>query len=206
MKDVLDSIFSSVEVFAYRCVNDDDYTMKEMHGAVELITGYAPDAILGNAQVSFVGLTFEEDKEKVFAEVDAAIEAGKTWDVAYRLVRPNGDLMPVRERGNAVFQDGELVYLEGLIVGAQAEVDLRDEMHNMLHMSQTKNDRVQQVVSQITRSLRQLNMLSINASVEAARSGEAGRGFAVVATEMKALANQNATWARAISDELRLNS
>lgn len=202
MQDVLDSIFSSVEVFAYRCLNDRDYTMLEMHGAVEAITGYRKNAILGNSEVSFVGLTYAEDKQRVFDIVGAAIDAGKTWDMAYRLVKPDGTLVHIRERGNAIFENGELTHLQGLIVGAQAEVELRDEMHNLLKESHAKNTRVMDVTSQITQSLRQLNILSINASVEAARSGDAGRGFAVVAHEIKALAAQNSKWAAAIWEEL----
>ena len=45
-------------------------------------------------------------------------------------------------------------------------------------------------------------MLSVNARIEAARSGEAGLGFTVVAEEMKNLADENGRLAQVITDKI----
>ncbi|MFK7874849.1 MAG: methyl-accepting chemotaxis protein [Paracoccaceae bacterium] len=58
----------------------------------------------------------------------------------------------------------------------------------------------------ITSSLTQLSMLSINARIEAARSGDAGLGFAMVADDMKPLAEHNTKWARLIESKLDIAS
>lgn len=63
--------------------------------------------------------------------------------------------------------------LEHLVSGMQ---DIGDSAKN-----------VEQLVKVLNDISRRLGMLSINASIEAARSGEAGRGFGVVATEINNL-------------------
>ncbi|KIC12473.1 hypothetical protein RA19_02265 [Leisingera sp. ANG-M1] len=200
---VFNSIFSSGSAFVYRCANDENFTMEFMAGQVEKLCGCAKSDILGNAKVSYVGLTHKDDIDRVFADVDAAIEAKENWDVAYRLSRPDGTEAWVRERGNAVYDDsGEMVYLEGLVVDASAEVTLRKELQTTLNRTEEANAEIIDLAENILRSVQKLSILAINAGIEAARAGKAGLGFAYLAREIKALADENNQWASRITDTM----
>ena len=58
---------------------------------------------------------------------------------------------------------------------------------------------VNQMTARIAEIAKQTQLLSFNASIEAARAGDAGRGFQVVAAEIKSLADDSKKAADEIS-------
>ncbi len=78
--------------------------------------------------------------------------------------------------------DNSMVHLDGLINNLQEAME-----------------RIKTFSNEIDNIARQTNILSLNAAVEAARSGKAGAGFAVVAGEVRTLAAQSKECSNAIN-------
>lgn len=78
-----------------------------------------------------------------------------------------------------------------------------DEVSSVVNDLGSKSEEISGSISLIHAIVLQINILSLNAAVEAATAGEAGKGFAVVAGEVKNLANKTAEAARQIDESVK---
>ena len=94
------------------------------------------------------------------------------------------------------------VSVQEVISGTENLVKMLEEMNDMTSGVEADVNGAADIVNQIGQNASHSNILALNASIEAARSGDAGRGFAVVATEMGKLAKDSGSSASEIKGTL----
>ena len=80
--------------------------------------------------------------------------------------------------------------------------NITTEVGNSIEQLRRETEQINRFVSVISDIAGQTNLLSLNASIEAARAGDAGRGFSVVAEEIRKLADQSKDAAKEIQNNV----
>ncbi len=118
---VLSTLLNNLPGMAYRCADDADWTMEFVSAGCEELTGYAPEALVGSAEVAFGDLIVPGHRERVARTVAGAVESNDSWTQNYAIVTATGEEKWVWERGVAVRGPaGEVQALEGLITDITA--------------------------------------------------------------------------------------
>src|SRR5690606_25755067 len=113
---VLETLLGNLDGMVYRCRDDADWTMEFVSQGCVRVTGYAPSDLLLNNRVSYEEITHPDDRERVRAEVRAAIAERRRFDIEYRIRSASGAIRWVWEHGIGVRDaDDRLVAIEGLI-------------------------------------------------------------------------------------------
>lgn len=81
----------------------------------------------------------------------------------------------------------------------QTSEDMNQMMNSIKSISETA-EKIKNIIGNIDSIAQSTNMLSLNASIEAARAGQAGKGFAVVATQIGSLAGESTSASKTTSD------
>lgn len=168
-----------------------------------------------------------DDPTGAFARVIETGERKKNYLPKEVMGTPfEGSLIPIRDGNKIVgclaysYSTGDLGDVKDMAQEFQSSIEAVDEsvkkimegiehlfsmLSGMADLTNSFNEDVQEitdVVQKIGGNASRSNILALNASIEAARSGDAGRGFAVVANSMGELANDSGSATKEINDKL----
>jgi PAS domain S-box-containing protein len=132
----LRSMIDHVQGFFYRCRIDSNWTMIFLSRGCNDITGYDPSEILNNAVVSYNEIIAPEFRGRVRADWERVFAAGSVYEGEYPIVRKDGEIRWVWERGWPVEEGDEhgIPCLEGFI----ADITERRNIENQLKESENR--------------------------------------------------------------------
>jgi diguanylate cyclase (GGDEF)-like protein/PAS domain S-box-containing protein len=122
------TLLSNLPGMVYRCKNDTNWTMLFLSEGCKDLTGYTSKELMGGDYNSLIN---PEDQARVWEAVQEAVEAGKQYQIEYRILDKQGKEKWVWERGIALpGRDGE-IYLEGFIFDITEKKNLEEEVERM---------------------------------------------------------------------------
>ena len=110
------TLISNLPGVVYKCRNDPNWTMEFVsEGCLEL-TGYQPEDIFMNKNISYEDLIHHDDRQIVRDTIYEALKENEPFKITYRIITADLKEKYVWEQGRGIFSpEGELIALEGFI-------------------------------------------------------------------------------------------
>lgn len=99
-------------VYRYAC--HPEGKIEFLSDAIAEISGYPVDEFASDRR-SFSSIVHPQDRDRVRRHASECLDRRSPYDIEYRLVRSDGRVRWVRDRGRGVFRDDRPVYLDGVI-------------------------------------------------------------------------------------------
>jgi len=124
------SVFlSHLPGLAYRCSYDRDWTMQYVSKGCFNLTGYAPECLLYNRDLSFNDIISPEYRETLWKEWERILAQRETFKYEYEIITATGEKKWVLEMGQGVYNDdGEIEALEGIILDISDRKTIEDTL------------------------------------------------------------------------------
>jgi len=110
------TLLLNLDGMVYRCKNDKNWTMEFISAGCLSLTGYEPEDLLENNQLSYNELILPEYQNYLWKKWQEKLKTREPAEVEYEIRTATGDIKWVWERGRGIFdKNGQLTHLEGLI-------------------------------------------------------------------------------------------
>ena len=120
---------------AYRCSYDRFWTMRYISEGCRELTGYAPESLINNRDISYNDLIAPEYKDIIWKEWVYALDKNQQFKLDYEIITAGGERKWVYEIGKSVLNEkGEAQYLEGIIFDISENKETEKKlMYNSTH-------------------------------------------------------------------------
>jgi PAS domain S-box-containing protein len=122
------TLMSNLPGMAYRCANDRDRTMEFVSEGAYDLTGYYPDHLIANHKVAYAQVIHAGDREAVWNEMQTALQAGRPYQVNYRIQTLQGEVKSVWEQGRGAYSAGGRFVLEGFVIDVSERVRAQEKL------------------------------------------------------------------------------
>ncbi len=101
----------------YRCAFDPDWTIEYVSDDIEAITGYPASGFLGSRETTWRTIEHPDESEAFAEHIRACLDAREPFDYIYRIVRADGEIRWVQDRGQAVYApNGDVRWIDGILL------------------------------------------------------------------------------------------
>ncbi|QKY19355.1 PAS domain S-box protein [Halolamina sp. CBA1230] len=111
----LSRLIDNVPGMVYRCRNERGWPMEFVSDACGEVTGYPSEALEHGAVDYGDDVVHDADRDDLWDRVQSTVTDREPFSEQYRIVTAGGETRWVREFGRGIFEDGELVEIEGII-------------------------------------------------------------------------------------------
>lgn len=155
------------------------------------------DEILGAIEEIDRGVSLQaEDAQECVVQINSLSDQIRT------VYEYSDEISRISEDANTTIAEGMEV-IQDLSSKSKATADITGAIRQDILSLNDQTQSIGNFAGVIDEIASQTNLLSLNASIEAARAGDAGRGFAVVAEEIRILADQSLNAAQQIGGIVR---
>ncbi|MBN2604763.1 MAG: diguanylate cyclase [Bacilli bacterium] len=126
------SLISNLPGFAYRCKNDEQWTMELLTERFVEVTGYDIKDCIGNKLISYNDIILPEFRKEVHEAWQKSIHQKGKYIGEYKIKQKNGTEIWVWEQGFALFDsNGNIEALEGFITSINTRKNLENNLQFM---------------------------------------------------------------------------
>ncbi|MGD9909914.1 MAG: PAS domain-containing protein [Candidatus Izemoplasmatales bacterium] len=119
------SLLESFNGMAYRCLNDDKWTMKYVSKKTYELIGYLEEEIIDNKAISFEDIIHPKYREMVRNDWDKSVAKHEDFYGEYIIITKKNEEKWVSEVGHAIYDEhGQCIYIEGFITDISKHKEL----------------------------------------------------------------------------------